>query len=73
LSGRIYRVAQVRGLLGGSRAWRLVWGVLFGLRLLRRFTGRAPEVVYREKLRPGHVLVVRDGDRAVRVLGGETN
>ena len=67
-----YRRAQVRGLLGGSRGWTFVWGLMFGARLVRRIAGHKPEVVYREKLRPGEVLVIRDGERPVQVLGGET-
>ena len=67
----LYRLARARGLFGDSRTWRLVWGVLFGARLIRRVMGDKPEVVYRERLRPGQVLVVRDGDRPVQVLGGE--
>ena len=67
----LYRQAQLRGLLGGSRSWTVLWGVLFGARLVRRVTGDKPKVVFREKLLPGHVLVIRDGDRQVRVLGGD--
>ena len=68
----LYRQAQVRGLLGGSRPWTLVWGLMFGARLVRRVTGDKPKVVYREKIVPGQVLVIRNGDRDVRVLGGES-
>jgi hypothetical protein len=70
--GPLYRLARRRALFGGSSTWRTVWGVMFGVRLIRRLLGDAPEVVYRERLRPGQVLVVRDGDRPVRVLRGET-
>ena len=67
----LYRQAQFRGLLGGSRGWTVVWALLFGARLVRRVTSDKPEVVYREKIRPGEALVIRNGDRNVRVLGGE--
>ena len=69
----LYRQAQLRGLLGGSRSWTLLWGVLFGARLVRKVTSDKPKVVFREKLRPGQVLVIRDGERPVQVLGGGTS
>lgn len=50
-----------------------MWGVLFGAKLVRRVTSDKPKVVYREKLLPGEVLVIRNGDRQVRVLGGDTS
>ena len=68
----LYRQAQFRGLVGGSRPWTLVWGLMFAARLVRRVTGDKPKVVYREKVVPGQVLVIRNGDRDVRVLGGES-
>ena len=68
-----YRQAQLRGLLGGSRGWKVVWGLMFGAKLVRRATSDKPKVVYREKLLPGEVLVIRNGDRQVRVLGGGTS
>jgi hypothetical protein len=67
----LYRQAQLRGLLGGSRGWTVLWGLLFGARLVRRVTSDKPQVVYRQKIVPGQVLVIRNGDRPVRVLGGE--
>lgn len=48
-----------RGLWGGSRPWLAVGAVAGMLRLLqRRREKEAGEVVYREKLRPGDVLVI---------------
>lgn len=71
MAGYLYRRAQANGLLGGSKAWSVVWGVLFARRLLRRFTQDKPEILFREKLRPGETIIIREGDRPVRVLGGE--
>ncbi len=71
MAGALYRQAQLRGLFGGSRPWRLLWGVLFGARLLKRATGNTPEVVFREKLRPGEALVIRNGEPPVRVFGDD--
>jgi hypothetical protein len=71
MAGYLYRRAQANGLLGGSKAWSIVWGVLFGMRMLRRLTADKPEVLFRQKLQPGETLIIRDGDRPVRVLGGE--
>ena len=73
MAGYVYRQAQAKGLLGGNRTWSIVWAVLFGLRILRRLTRDEPKVVYSEKLEPGQALVIRNGDRPVRVLGGETD
>jgi hypothetical protein len=71
MPGYVYRRAQTKGLLGGNRTWSIVWAVLFGLRILRRLTKDEPKVVYSEKLEPGQAIIIRHGDRPVRVLGGE--
>ena len=51
-------IAVRRGLLGGSRAWMIVAGVLWGARLLRRASSRRPEVVSIERLKPGQAVQV---------------
>ena len=53
------RRAQLKGVVGGSRGWTILWAVLIGGRLLRRLTTDEEKVVYRRKLRPGESLVVR--------------
>lgn len=55
----LYRAGQVKGLLGGSRPWAIVWALLFGARMLKKATGREPEVVHRAELEPGDGLVIR--------------
>ena len=55
----IRRMAFARGVAGGRRGWLVVWGVLTGMRLLRRLTSDAPEVVYRSELGPNDALVLR--------------
>ena len=65
--GFLYRRAQMKGLLGGSKGWTILWAVLFGKRVLKRLAGNEPEVVYSEELRPGEALVIRHGERADRV------
>lgn len=72
MAGYLYRRAQTKGLLGGNKTWSMVWAVLFGLRIVRRLTRSKPEVVYSEKLEPGEAIVIRNGERPVRVLGGES-
>lgn len=52
------RRALREGILGGSFAWRLVAVAVFGLPLLRRVTGRHPETVLIEELRPGERMVI---------------
>ncbi|MCU1379574.1 MAG: hypothetical protein JWN29_2557 [Acidimicrobiales bacterium] len=68
--GLLYRQAQMRGLLGGSRPWTILWAVLTLRRLLKRVLGDQPEVVYREELQPGETLVISAEGREPRVLGG---
>jgi hypothetical protein len=53
------RRAQFKGVVGGSRGWTILWAVLMGGRLLRRFTSDAPEVVFTRKLRAGESVVIR--------------
>jgi hypothetical protein len=53
------RRAQLKGVVGGSRGWTIVWAVLIGGRLLRRLTSDEEKVVYRRTLRPGESFVVR--------------
>ena len=55
---RLIRLNAVRkGLLGGSRAWRIVWVAL----LVRRMVGRDEKVVYSGELGPGQTLVITRG------------
>jgi hypothetical protein len=68
--GLLYRQAQMRGLLGGSRPWAILWAVLALRRLLKRVLRDEPEVVYREELQPGETLVISGEGREPRVLGG---
>ena len=68
MAGYLYRRAQTKGLLGGSRPWTVVWAALLGLRLLRRVLRDRPEILYREELAPGEVLVISTKDRDPRVV-----
>jgi hypothetical protein len=53
------RRAQLKGVVGGSKGWTVVWAILIGGRVLRRLTSDEEKVVYRRKLRPGESLVIR--------------
>ena len=55
----LYRRGQLRGLLGGSRPWTVVWAVLLGARLVRKAATREEKVVYSEVLAPGQTVVIR--------------
>jgi hypothetical protein len=66
----LYRQAQVRGLLGGSRPWTILWGVLAVRRLLKRLLRDEPEVVYSEELLPGEAIVISAKERVPKVIGG---
>lgn len=68
--GFVYRQAQVRGLLGGSKPWTYLWLFLVAKRILRRLTRDEPEVVYRTELHAGETIVVSSGDREPRIIGG---
>lgn len=69
-SGFLYRRAQVKGLLGGSRAWTALWVVIIGRRLLKRLTRDTPEILYREELADGQALVISAKEREPRIIGG---
>lgn len=47
-----------KGLLGGSPGWRAVFFVMFGGRMLRKLSGKVPEIIGTEKLEPGHLLQI---------------
>jgi hypothetical protein len=68
--GLLYRQAQMRGLLGGSRPWTILWAVLVTRRLLKRLLRDEGEVVYLEELEPGETIVISAEGREPRVLGG---
>lgn len=68
--GFVFRQAQLRGLLGGSRPWTYLWMFLVAKRILRRVTRDEPEVVYRSELEPGETIVVSSADREPRIIGG---
>jgi hypothetical protein len=61
--------ALVRGPLGGSRNWTVLWAVLTGARLLRRLAQDKPDIVFRQVLEPGEAFVIRAGDEPVTVAG----
>lgn len=64
------RRATLKGPLGGSKQWTLVWAALLGLRLLKRLTSSKPEILLTERLAPGESLLISGVDREPRVLGG---
>jgi hypothetical protein len=67
--GLLYRQAQLRGLLGGSKPWTILWTVLAARRLLKRIMRDEPEVVFRTELHPGEALVISNKDREPKVIG----
>jgi hypothetical protein len=50
--------ATSRGLLGGSRGWRIVFGLLMAKRFWTKIMGKQPEVVALDKLRPGQIMTI---------------
>jgi len=71
-AGFLYRRAQLRGLLGGSRPWLVLWVVMATWRVLRRLTRDTPEIAFREELHDGETLVISAVDRVPRVLGARS-
>jgi hypothetical protein len=57
------RRAQLKGVVGGSRGWTLLWALLVGGRMLRRLTSEQPRTLFSRKLRPGEVVVIRSEGR----------
>ena len=53
------RIGLRRGLRGGSRVWLAIGVTATGLRLLGKYVGKEPKVVYCEDLAPGETLVIR--------------
>lgn len=62
----LYRAGQMKGLLGGSRPWTIIWALLFGARMLKKAIGRESEVVHSTVLEPGDGLVIRHERRPER-------
>lgn len=60
----LYRHSQLKGLMGGSRAWTSVWALLFAVRLFKKVSARDAKAVYTEVLQPGETLVIRHEDAA---------
>jgi hypothetical protein len=68
--GFLYRRAQLKGLLGGSRPWTLVWGVLFARRMIKRLVKDEPEILFRTELKPGEALIISGKEGEPRVVPG---
>ena len=64
----LYRQAQLRGLLGGSRPWMILWSVLAARRVLKRLTSDRPEILDTFVLEPGQAIVVSNRDREPTVI-----
>ena len=66
--GLLYRQAQLRGLLGGSRPWMILWSVLAARRVLKRLTSDQPEVLDTITIEPGQAIIVSNRDREPRII-----
>ncbi len=62
----VSRLGLSRGLGGGSRVWVTIGAVAGGLRLLGKWIGDEPEVVYSEDLEPGQSLMIRHFPRVTK-------
>jgi hypothetical protein len=64
------RRATLRGPLGGSKQWTILWALLLGLRLLKRFTGSKEEVVFTHEIKPGESVLISGDGPEPRIVGG---
>ena len=62
--------ATLKGPLGGSRNWTLVWAILLGVRLFKRFTKPKEEILLTQEIKPGEALLISGIDREPRIIGG---
>lgn len=56
--------AVTNGFLGGSRFWTVVGTLGLAMKVLRKITREAPEVVYSERLSPGETILISHDRRA---------
>ena len=61
----ITRLGLSRG-LGGSRGWLKLGLIAGGLRLIGKWIGDEPEVVYCETLDPGHTVTITHFTRSAK-------
>jgi len=53
---QLRRTSRQKGLFGNDSFWRAVFFLLYGRTVWRKLTGKEPEVVSVEKLKPGQEL-----------------
>ncbi len=53
------RAGVYRGLLGGSRMWMVIGGIVWSGRIFRRLFGRSETLAAREVLAPGQFVTIR--------------
>lgn len=68
--GYLRKRATLKGPLGGSRQWTLVWAILLGVRLFKRLTKPKEEVLLTHEIKPGEALLISGIDREPRIIGG---
>ena len=64
LSDLLVRRGLRRGLLAGEQTWLVLGALALAGRLALRVLRRRPEVVFTEKLEPGHHLVITHRSRS---------
>ena len=50
--------ATSKGLLGSSRGWRIVFGLIMAKRFWGKIMGKEPQVVAVDKLKPGQFMTI---------------
>lgn len=64
MAAALRRAGFRKGVLGGNRAFLVIWLVLAGIKLVKRLAGGNDEVVYSEELQPGERLIISHEARA---------
>lgn len=67
-AGFIQRQALLRGVMGGSRPWMILWSVLAMRRFLKRLTSDRPEILDTVTLEEGQAIVVSTRPREPKVI-----
>ena len=67
--GTVVRARMMRGALAGSRPWMVIAGISVARQVMRRFSGKSEQLLFSQKLEPGHTLVISNQEEGVSVSG----
>ena len=67
--GTVIRARMMRGAMAGSRPWMVIAGITVARQVIRRFSGKSEQVLFTQKLEPGHTLVISNQEEGVSITG----